>query len=295
MNAEWKNEILDEKFRSKYSVLENSDIYIQKGHRIENSVWNESEFAGRKEIEFTTSWCEHLFVEKEMERIFRMAKLDSEWFCIDLGCSDGRFVKFLIKLGVKRIVAINFELLPLKVLEDNLTMEEKQKVLLMCGDFLSHPFKQNTFDLTIAWGFWSATKNFILSQNLTLDITKKGGYLLNAEPVLEQHVMYSLIRGDISEFLTTLKNKSRPVSWDNKSKRYDIKTEKEILSLMRSKRFQIEDQFGVSSLYSYIFGGIAQDKNWSVEQKEKAYESIKDAAELLHAYRQVAFFSKKVE
>jgi len=295
MKITWKNEILNDNFRDKYSVIENSNIYMQLGHRDEHSVWNESEFAKRKDTEFTTSWCEHIFVEKEMQKILGNANIDSEWLCIDLGCSDGRFVKFLLGMGVKRVVAINFEILPLKLLENSLTADEREKVLLICGDFLTQPFSENTFDLAIAWGFWSATTDFNLARELTLDITKKEGYILNAEPILEQHIIYSLVRGDINEFLTTLKNRSRPVSWENKMERYEIKTENQIQSLMKSDRYILLDQFGVSSLYSLIFGGIMQEREWSNEEKLQIYRQVKDTAELFHENRQIAFFSKKVK
>jgi len=98
--------------------------------------------------------------------------------CLDLGCANGIAENFL-KDHLQMTVAIDIDHLTLSRIENSL----KDTVNFLCTDSLNLPFKNNSFDLSIAFSLLhhlSLKQQQLVLENLKT-ITKKNGLIIMLE------------------------------------------------------------------------------------------------------------------
>lgn len=260
----------------------------------ENTVWRTSEFDTRARVQHTTSWCEQLLGEGELGKALDMSGISMDDTVMDLGCGDGRYVHYFLKRGHRRIVALNYELEPLIQLSNSLSDSESECVMLICADIFDHPLKVSQANFVLAWGLMTSTTDFEHSLNQCLDILVDSGWLFNAEPVLEQALVYSLVKGDLAEFQRTLTTRTRPRMWNEREHRYQVLTLHELSAAMTSSRLNIVRQGGISTLPSLVFGGLLDgDQKLPIDVSR---QSLWDAMSSIRCGwdRQVTFLSQKL-
>ncbi len=260
----------------------------------EDTVWRDSAFKTRSKKLHTTSWCEQQLGEFELNAALATADINSEEVVMDLGCGDGRYVNYFLKRGYTRIVALNYELEPLIQLANNLTPDEKERVLLVCADIFDHPLKLGKAAFVLAWGLMTSTSDFHRSLNKCVELLIDSGWLFNAEPLLEQALLYALVKGDLEEFQRTLTTKTRPRMWDERDKRYRVLTSQELAAAMILPELKIIQSGGINTLPSLVFGGLLDgDKPLPSDvSRESLWKAISETT--CGWNRQVTFLSKKV-
>lgn len=294
--SEWKKSIIqnislfENKFISKESVfIENNKINTD-----EITLWTKSEFYKRSQKKYTTTWAEQNLSDEYLASLLAKLQIRKDEIIIDAGCGDGRFVHFLLDRGYSKIVAFNYEYEPLARLSSNIKGKDKEKVFMLCGDVFNLPFKNNFSKFVLAWGLFSSTCNYLKSMEICLNMLEVGGYLFNAEPVLEQAIVYSLIHNDINEMMRIMSSRSRARMWSEKDNRYEIYSQAELNKLMEmADNIRILCKNGINALPSFVFGGVCSIREISDEDKEQVWNIIKETD--FSWYRQLTFLSQKVK
>ncbi len=291
--SHWKTQLLNpiDAVREKHKFID--DIYVCRNLlNPEDTVWRKSEFSLRALVPYTTTWCEQQLGEAVLSRALSVAHLDPEDVVMDLGCGDGRFVRYFLNQGYRRIVALNYELEPLIALRDRLTADEKTKVLLICADIMNHPLQEFSADFVLAWGLLTSTLGFKASLRKCINLMKVNTYLFNAEPVLEHALTYALVMNDPDEFLRTLTTKTRPRMWNEKESRYKVFTLEELSNLMVDSSLDRVETKGINVLPSLLFGGLLAGKAYDDNYKNALWQAIQKTE--THWFRQMTYFSRKI-
>lgn len=271
------------------------DGILTQGKGRESNVgdWGQSRFAGQSLVPFTTTWCEHQLGEQLLDQALDKLPVTPKNLYGDLGSGDGRYVRALLNRGAKKIVALNFEIEPLLSLRASLTIEDLDRVALICGDVNTSPLKPEIFDFTVAWALFSSAEDFKETYESAISLTHQGGWLLSAEPVLEHHLIYALIMGDFGEFVRALQEKSRPFDWLDKDKRYRLNSLNQVRELMSSSRSTVAWEKGISVLPSLLFGGLGTQSKLDEDKKRLAWSLMKEMNQDLSWHRQVVFLSER--
>jgi hypothetical protein len=240
-------------------------------------AWRNSEFAVRASIDYTTTWCEQNIGESIIDKhVLPRITLSSD-LILDLGCGDGRYTKYFLNKGAQMIIAINYEIEPLLKLRDQLSDDERSRVVLICTDVYNLPVKKKCADLAFAWGLLSCLSNMHQGLDFIGDLTDNSGLMFFVEPLLEHALVYSLIKQDINEFYDIMTSRTRSSSWQDKSCRYRIYSLDELTELFSNKRYVTLYNGGVSVLPSLLFGGIldSNSKELSEMLKGELFSLIK--------------------
>jgi 2-polyprenyl-3-methyl-5-hydroxy-6-metoxy-1,4-benzoquinol methylase len=234
-----------------------------------------SAFSDRAKTPFTTSWGEHFFAKAALDHALNLASVSPECTVADIGCGDGRFVRELLDRDFQQIVAIDSEIEPLVRLQKSLTDEEKLRVLVINSSILDLTNWNFGFEFVIAWSLFTHLPEFDQGLNSCHALLKENGFLLSAEPTLEHHLIYSLIRNDIAEFCLALETNSRPYDWSDKTKRYLIHYSNKLDELMQDRRFEIKTLLGVPIWPALVFGtGTANTDNSTTEELGNLWEKM---------------------
>jgi SAM-dependent methyltransferase len=225
-------------------------------NREETTLWRQSTFSSRALVPFTTTWCEQQLGERELRSALHLTGISLDDLVMDLGCGDGRYVRFLLTCGFRRIVALNYELEPLLALRARLTDSERSRVLLVCADILTHPLVPASADFVLAWGLLTSTSDFRASLRQCLQLVKPQAWFFNAEPVLEHALVYALVKGDLAEFQQILTTKTRARMWHERDRRYRVLTLAELAKAMAEASLETISRGGISVFPSLVFGGL---------------------------------------
>lgn len=287
MTSTWKHQIL-----TADPIKKVGDVYIY--HNISttsDTVWTESTFAKRALVPYSTTWCEQQLGERLLDSSIESSLPDKNGIIMDLGCGDGRYVRYFLEKGYSKIIALNYEIEPLLLLERNLSKEEKQKVLLICGDVLTTPLVQGSADYILAWGLFSSTPDFSRTLNHCVSLLKPEHYMFNAEPILEQSLVYALVMNDPDEFLRMLTTKTRPRMWDDREARYRIYTAPELADLMAHETLEIINTDGINALPSLLFGGVLTKALENAPDKDALWKQIQKTE--IGWQRQITYLTRK--
>lgn len=284
----WKSIFLDK--LSEYDFL--SGVYVSRDRsQGDSGFWEKSIFAQRASVPYTTTWCEQSLGQDILKKALESSEVGLDSIVMDVGCGDGRYVRYLLDHGYKRIVALNYELEPLVSLRQGLSEDESERVLLICADVMSHPLGYETADFILAWALFSSVPDFKAALDICIDILKPERYIFNAEPVLEHALVYSLVMGDHEEFLRCLNTKTRPIMWSAKDSRYRVFSMVELEDLMLNSRVEIVDRDGINVIPSLLFGGVLANSD-SLSEKEILWDALKDLK--FGWNRQVTYLSRKI-
>jgi 2-polyprenyl-3-methyl-5-hydroxy-6-metoxy-1,4-benzoquinol methylase len=291
----WLNKNLDKNRMTEFNYQIINGILVQ-GKLVEErkTLWSNSEFRSRSEERFTTSWAEQQLAEQLLNNSLQSIDGLEERVFVDLGCGDGRFVRNLLQRGVKKIVALNYEIEPLESLLSTLTTEEKACVAVICADVNEHPFHEQSFDFAIAWGLLSVTENFDQSLATTASLMKLNGLLLSADPILEQYLAYALVKQDTEEFKKILETRTRPSSWQNRElNRYHLLTLMELNHKMQVPYLDLLWKEGVGTFPSLLFGGIFDEVHKDPSELESIWDVLFRHSGDLSWYRQMVYLMRR--
>jgi len=133
-----------------------------------------------------TDWNTHYKKEKSVlsypdENLVRLLSAELKRYdtasslrSIDIGCGSGRHITLLQNSGIPEVIGSDNSLNALRICNDN-----DMKLLVNC-DNSNLPFKNNTFDISIAWGSLHYTDKPGIKPMISeiKRITKEGGTLL---------------------------------------------------------------------------------------------------------------------
>jgi len=198
---------------------------------------------------------------------------------LDLGCADGTIAHDLLKLGFEQLVSTDILASGVATLERSLADEDRERALLIVDDLLRLPFPDASFGTVIAWGILSVSGDFDRALELAWSWVEPGGHLLFAEPLLEQALVYALVRGDLEEFRRISSERSRPEMWEKRESRYGVEPAgfyaRRIAELPGASAIE---SGGINMLPSLVLGGLLQDSPVSDDEKAELAELLSDPA-----------------
>lgn len=287
-----KKDLIDKNDISGYTWVKNCLIkseFIESGFNDE--IWHGSQFAQRALTPYTTTWSEQKITEEKLDYYMEHYKVSKESVIFDLGCGDGRITNYLLRRGYENVVAVDYEKDSILRLRNN---HPDDNFLPLASDIFNLPFCERIADVVIAWALFTSTPDFSGALDQALKLLKPEGLLINAEPLQEHALLYSLIRKDPEEFCTIAETSTRARMWDQKDLRYTIHSWQDLIKLMNHPSLRQLSQSGISIFPSLVFGGLAEDINIDEEKKEKLWIKIKDLSDKdIQVYRQIIFVSQK--
>ena len=251
--------------------------------KYDENPYQDFNLSSRVKNPYTTTAREEPQYKEYVQKI--VLSLNGDQIVMDLGCGSGRFTKFLLSLGVKKIIAVDLSLLNLRKLETDLTNDELANVLLLNTNALYSPIAPACLDVVFAIGvFHTLPRNqFQLACEEAYILLRTGGLLVNSVPTFEGALIYALVCHDIDEFLKTAINSTKAVDIrGNKSARVHVYTENEVEKMLTKVGFTLKEKYGIPIYPSIIFGGVLPMKQVPDETKD-ALVDISDALKFLKA------------
>ncbi len=263
----WNQELLQNNYEEAHG------IWIPKGSSTEETVvdtkgkyWEGYDFNKRAEKQYTTSCFEKIASVKIVRDI--LESIPSKENILEVGAGDGRFVDVLFQQKDSRIGFNEFNPRNLHWLKER--APRKHQVVYVAGDLFQLPLRECQIDVLIAWGVLSQTPhNFLHCLEWVQKVLSGRGVCIIAEPLLESHLVYSLVRNDLEEFLEASHTATRASDMLNKRKRYRLHTLDFYNQVIQDAGFQVLQKGGLSIFPSLVFGGVCQDQNVSEETKNQ--------------------------
>jgi SAM-dependent methyltransferase len=225
-----------------------------------NVLWSESEFVARSQVPSTTSAVEAEIRRRHVAALAEGFALDRTRPILDLGCADGLLAHTLLGLGFEKLVSTDILYSGVAQLSASLDPSARERTLLVVDDMLALPFPASSFGTVVAWGILSLTEDFDRALDTAWRWLAPGGHLLLAEPLLEQALVYSLVRHDLDEFRRILRDGTRAEMWDKRERRYRVNPARFYARRLADlEGAQVVDSSGVSMLPSLVLGGLVQD------------------------------------
>jgi hypothetical protein len=163
------------------------------------------------------------------------------------------------------------------MVDRSLVAEQRERVLLVVDDMMRLPLRPYSFSAVFAWGILSVAGEFDAALARVWRWIAPGGYLLLAEPLLEQALIYPLIRGDLDEFRRVQAERSRAGMWEERGDRYPVNPLRFYTDrLQRLPNAKVAESGGISILPSLVLGGLLQDSPASEAELAPLSELLKD-------------------
>ncbi|WP_352407940.1 class I SAM-dependent methyltransferase [Acetoanaerobium noterae] len=269
--------------------------YSMKETREKHEVWNNNSFDNRSKTKYSTTYIETILLEKKLSDILNKNLIKKNDLVGDFGCADGRITDFLLRQSYNKIISVDYDLDNIITLSNNLKNTHLNNVLPIVSDINKLGMKEEIFDCIIAWGVLSCTDDYDESLKNLEKLIKDQGTLIISEPILEHALIYSLIRNDISEFKKCVETSSRAAYWNDKETRYKVYRKSQIDSFIKNnKNFDLIEMDYISIFPSLIFGGILQEQEHSLEEKEELMKLCLDMDDKSFNFeRQVVYVLKK--
>jgi SAM-dependent methyltransferase len=243
----------------------------------DQGVWSTSDFVARAKVPHSTSAVEAEIRRRHLRRLFKTYEIDAEQPILDLGCADGLLAHDLLEIGCTKLVST--DILPhlVETLDRSLVAEQRERVLLVVDDIMRLPLRQSSFSAVFAWGILSVAGDFDRALELAWNWVAPGGYLLLAEPLLEQALVYPLIRGDLDEFRRVQAERTRAGMWEERDDRYRVNPLRFYTDrLERLPDAKVVESGGISMLPSLLLGGLLQDAPVDEAERAEISELLKD-------------------
>ena len=264
MSAQWKDVLLPGAVEGALPPeYGRRDGVIGRGtflHASANVLWSESEFAARARVPSTTSAVEAEIRHRHVAALVEGFALDRTRPILDIGCADGLLAHTLLDLGFQKLVSTDILFSGVAQLSTSLDGPARERTLLVVDDMVALPFPPESFGTVVAWGILSVTADFDRALDTAWRWVAPGGHLLLAEPLLEQALVYALVRHDLGEFRRILRDGTRAEMWDKRETRYRVNPARFYASRLAGlEGAHVVDSGGVSMLPSLVLGGLLQD------------------------------------
>jgi SAM-dependent methyltransferase len=268
-----ENGRLPEGYQRHGAILARADLLATS----DRGVWSTSDFVARSKVPHTTSAVEAEIRRRHVKRLFTTYGIDAERPVLDLGCADGLLAHDLLQIGCEKLVST--DILPhlVQMLDRSLAAEQRERVLLVVDDMMRLPLRQSSFAAVFAWGILSVAGDFDRALDLAWSWVAPGAYLLLAEPLLEQALVYPLIRGDLDEFRRVQAGRTRAGMWEEWDDRYRVNPLRFYTDrLERLSDATVVESGGISMLPSIVLGGLLQDVPVDESERAELSDLLKD-------------------
>lgn len=237
----------------------------------DNAIWHNTALGKRAAKRYTTTGWENDFLSRFINNFMVRYEISPDGPLLDIGCGDGRVTRLCREAGFRRIIGIDIDAVNVCNAAAQVPVLERDSMMFVQGDALDLPFVPDSFRVAISSALPFKKENIISFLNV---LSKKSIFVYITGTSLESALAYSLVRGDIQEFLRILHTETRSAAWDNKEQRYGTERPLEIIKQVEEAGFTLLEHSGVPIFASLVFGGVLQDKNVDDEFKEMIYVAL---------------------
>ncbi len=254
----------------------------------QDRVFHSIDYVSRAAAPRSTSWYELKDARRILKEYLATHPLPKDALIADIGAGDGRITALLREMGYMNIIALDID-------HDNVArLSERFECEGVCASAVeTDTFPEKVFDLVVAWGLFTCLPSFSDAIETVRKWIVPGGALIAADPTLESVLLYTLVRGDIGEFLRTASTKTRAAMWDERENRYTVYTAADIRKwLYGNSGLQVIAERNVNVFPSLIAGGFVQDQKLSAKESAQLLDSINfDAIDGVP--RQISFLARR--
>ena len=218
--------------------------------------------------------------------------------CLDLGCSDGRFTEYLIKKGVKKVIALDADYQPLYDLSQYCDEEGfREKVQLIHGGAENIPIDDNSVDIVLALGvYYYLGEQQEKGMMETYRKMKENGILISSEPNLEGIALKSLLFDSLDEMVSNFTNNDFREGNNDLKYRFPLHEEDVILTSYGKVGLKFENKKGLSLFHQiirimYVKGMISKEElNKKLNTLREIFDYLDDNG---YIYKTIMYKHKK--
>lgn len=191
--------------KNKYNIengIPNFSVAIdEESMQLSQKKWDEKyKDDSKKNIVKELDFLEKKFFKLTWDQIQILRQLKKGELFLEIGCGTSFMGRKLAKTG-HTIVGIDMSMEALKLAKSVFDSEGITNYLLVCGNVLTMPFKNNLFDLIYGAGVIEHFKDTGQAVSELARITKKGGVAYNTVPYLNVGTLtYRQVWGNIPRF-----------------------------------------------------------------------------------------------
>lgn len=170
-----------------------------KNHEIKSirKKWNEIYKTGGKNIIKQLDYSEKKSFKSDWSEVKKRSSLKKEQIYLEIGCGTFYFGRALGKLG-HTVVGVDISIKALKLARQGLKQSGVKDYLLVCGNILNMPFKDNSFHLIVGFGVIEHFDDTLASVTELNRILARRGVAFNSVPYLNLgSLTYRQIWGNI--------------------------------------------------------------------------------------------------
>lgn len=191
------NKLICKKCKETYDIVEGIPVLLPKDMAKDAQLSQEkwSELYKHKTIDADPN--KNPYLKDSFAYIQEHVDVTKGWF-LEVGCGNARNSFLLVKERGTKAVGLDFAL---GALIDAKRLFDKHNLhmLLVCGDMLHMPFKDNTFHAMFAGGAIEHFKDTQQSVDELARTLAKGGKLTSTQPFFSFAVVYSQLTGNIPD------------------------------------------------------------------------------------------------
>lgn len=173
----------------------------EKGMKLSQEKWDEKYLQDtEKNIVDELNFLDTKFFKPTWSQIEKQRKLKKNELFLEIGCGTFYLGRNLAKKGYT-VIGIDMSMHALQLAKKVFEKEKIKNYLLVCGNVLQMPFKNDMFDLIYGAGVIEHFKNTHEAVGELARITKKGGVSFNTVPYLNVGTLtYRQVWGNIPRF-----------------------------------------------------------------------------------------------
>lgn len=219
---------------------------------------------------YRTVSAEHSFYFRTIESALRRIHRASDPLIADLGCGDGRFVRWLLETGCQRVVGMDISRANLHRLRERVRAmpSAAEKVMLIEGDIEKPPLPTASVDLVMAVGVLLVlNERYAQGVRACAQLVRPGGYLLTFDPTDFGAAMYAIVRHNLEELKKVVDERTKTVDIaDPRSPRYSVRSAEEMVAAHQAAGLKVISVSGIPLFPSLLFGAVKQLHPWTAEQ-----------------------------
>lgn len=159
-------------------------IIQEKEMKLSQTKWNEKyKQESKKNISKELDLLDKKFFKSTWDQIVQQHNFKKSDIFLEIGCGTFYLGRALARKGVT-VIGIDMSMEALKLAQSVFKKEKIKNYLLVCGNILNMPFKENVFGFIYGAGVIEHFKNSLDSIKELHRVLKKGGVVYNTVPYL---------------------------------------------------------------------------------------------------------------
>ena len=210
----------------------------------------------RAKVALSTSHFEDKVYRRLLEKHLAPAPTDR---VLELGCGDGRMTDHLLRLGARRIVAVDISLEGMRRYRDALAPEDRSRVFFIQSDVHHLPLAPEAMDQVVAIEvLLYLNDRFENSLKVVHGLTRPGGRFVHSEPTLSGGLLFHLVSADFERMRAMLATHRKTEQFLGGTTTSRVFPPGEIEACLARAGFRVDQVEGIPAFASLMIRALAQ-------------------------------------